>query len=272
MILSALFLDLRTAWAASSMISWLSLDSAMFSRSCLMPVPPVFFVPFRSMILSALFLAATPSFIFSTSSLTTSNSPLKSASLVMSIWYLSVFSTDRLMPGTVSMRPSYKAEIWNSLKRQAMTQAVVARDSPTWSLTMMGVLMLVPARVWIMMSKSVSSGAAELQTGTRQWTSPGNFSLSPSTTWLRLLSSFTSTSDCFLLMSTTFSLPSFMLFLASTSPRNFFSWSLMMSLVTAPSSAYSPILLGGLMHTGSPLTYTSGSCLMLNQMIGPSLG
>merc|ERR1719225_1887911 len=174
------------------------------------------------MILSALFLAATPSFIFSTSSLT----------------------------------------------RQAMTQAVVARDSPTWSLTMMGVLMLVPASVWIMMSKSVSSGAAELQTGTRQWTSPGNFSLRPSTTWLRLFSSFTSTSDCFLLMSTTFSLPSFMLFLASTSPRNFFSWSLMMSLVTAPSSAYSPILLGGLMHTGSPLTYTSGSCLMLNQMMG----
>merc|ERR1711945_53011 len=127
--------------------------------------------------------------------------------------YLSIFSRSRLTPGTVSTRPSKEALIWNSLKRQAMTQAVVALERPTWSLMMTGVLMLVPIRVLQMMSKSVSWGAAELQTGTLQWTSPGYFSFRPSITWLRLLSSLTSSSDSFLLMSTTLSLPPLMLFL-----------------------------------------------------------
>merc|ERR1719195_1197268 len=269
MILSALFLDLRTAWAASSMISWLSLDSAMFSLSCLMPVPPVFFVPFRSMILSALFFAAAPSGIVAIRSFTTSNSPLKSASLLGSITYLSVLSRVGVTPGTVSTRPSKLAEIWNSLKRQLMTQPVVARDSPTWSLTMTGVLMVVPTRVLHRMSQSVSRGEAELQTGTRQWISPGNFSFICSTTWLRLFSSLTSTSDSFLLTSTILSLPPLVLFLPSHSPRKAFSCSLMMSLVTPPSSAYSPILLAGRAQIGVPLTYTVGSWRRLNQMMGP---
>merc|ERR1711945_62613 len=151
--------------------------------------------------------------------------------------YLSIFSRSRLTPGTVSTRPSKEALIWNSLKRQAMTQAVVALERPTWSLMMTGVLMLVPIRVLQIMSKSVSWGAAELQTGTLQWTSPGYFSFLPSTSFKKLS-----------------------------------SFSLTMSLVMFPSSAYSPILFGGLAQTGTPLTYTSGSCLMLNQMIGPSLG
>ena len=65
-------------------------------------------------------------------------------------------------PGTVCSRPSKEAVIWNSwkrhkaddekyftlrqifvtLKRQAMTAAVVARDSPTWSLMITGVTIL----------------------------------------------------------------------------------------------------------------------------------
>merc|ERR1719415_155200 len=148
-----------------------------------------------------------------------------------------------------------------------MTQAVVALERPTWSLIMTGVLMLVPMRVLQMMSKSVSWGAAELQTGTLQWTRPGYFSFRPSIAWLRLLSSFTSTSDSFLLTSTTFSFPPLVLFLPSHSPAKAASCSLMMSLVMAPSSAYSPILLGGLAHTGLPFTYTVGSCLRLNQIM-----
>merc|ERR1711936_1146423 len=118
----------------------------------------------------------------------------------------------------------------------------------------MGVLMEVPTRVFTMMSQSDSRGEAELQTGTLQWTSPGYFSFSPSIAWLRLLGSFTSTSDSFLLTSTTFSLPPLVLFLPSHSPAKAASCSLMMSLVMAPSSAYSPILLGGLAHTGFPFT------------------
>merc|ERR1712061_233113 len=59
------------------------------------------------------------------------------------------------------MRPSKEALIWNSLNRQAMTQPVVALERPTWSLTMMGVLMEVPTRVLQMMSKSASLGVAD---------------------------------------------------------------------------------------------------------------
>merc|ERR1719239_1890404 len=66
------------------------------------------------------------------------NSPLKRGSLAGSIVYLSIFSRSRLTPGTVSTRPSKEALIWNSLNRQAMTQPVVALESPTWSLTMIG--------------------------------------------------------------------------------------------------------------------------------------
>merc|ERR1719264_1129039 len=74
------------------------------------------------------------------------NSPLKRGSLAGSIVYLSIFSRSKLTPGTVSTRPSTEALIWNSLNRQAMTQPVVALESPTWSLTMMGVLMEAPAK------------------------------------------------------------------------------------------------------------------------------
>merc|ERR1719216_64619 len=108
--------------------------------------------------------------------------------------YLSILRRVRSIPGTVSMRPSKEAEIWNSLYRQAATQPVVALERPTWSLTMMGVLMAVPTRVLTMMSKSVSRGAPELQTGTLQWTRPGYFSFSPSMVALRVLMLFTSIS------------------------------------------------------------------------------
>merc|ERR1719318_374927 len=57
---------------------------------------------------------------------------------------------------------------------------------------MTGVLMLVPIRVLTRMSKSVSRGAAELQTGILMWTSPGNFSFNPSMTLLRVTTSLTS--------------------------------------------------------------------------------
>merc|ERR1719154_572190 len=82
-----MILVLKKAWAASSMISLLNLDSAIFSLSCLIPVPPVFGVPFKSMILSALFLTPSPFFSLATSSLTTSNSPLKRVSFSGFILY-----------------------------------------------------------------------------------------------------------------------------------------------------------------------------------------
>merc|ERR1719397_2363029 len=98
-----MILVFRKAWAASSMVSYLSLDSAIFSLSCLIPVPPVFGVPFRSIILSALFLAPAPSLSLVRSSLTTSNSPLKRVSFSGFMTYLSVFRRDALIPGTVSV-------------------------------------------------------------------------------------------------------------------------------------------------------------------------
>merc|ERR1719466_101212 len=257
------------------MKSWmmlLNLDSAIFSLSCLMPVPPVFGVPLRSIILSALFLAPWPSFSLPISSLTTSNSPLKRVSLSGFMTYLSVLRSVALTPGTVSIRPSKEEEIWNSLNKQATTHPVVALERPTWSLTMTGVLIAVPTRVLQIISKSDSRGEAELQTGTLQWTRPGNFSFNPSITWLRLFNSLTSISRAFLLMSTALSLPPLSIFLISTCFRNATSFSFVMSLVIAPSSAYSPILFGGRAQIGSPLTYTSGSWRRLNHMIGPSLG
>merc|ERR1719435_708593 len=267
-----MILVFRKAWAASSMISWLSLDSAIFSLSCLIPVPPVFGVPLRSIILSALFLAPAPSLSLVRSSLTTSNSPLKRVSFSGSITYLSVFRRDALIPGTVSIRPSNEAEIWNSLKRQAMTEPVVALERPTWSLTMTGVLMLVPTRVLQMMSKSDSRGEAELQMGTLMCWRPGKSAFRPSMTSDRVFRSLTSTSFSSLLMVTYFSLPPFSLTRPSMTFWNSTSSALTRSLVTAPSSAYSPILLGGRAQMGSPLTYTLGSCLRLSQMMGPSLG
>merc|ERR1711887_269983 len=118
--------------------------------------------------LVSILLAPAPSLSLVTSSLTTSNSPLKRVSFSGFMTYLSVFRRDALIPGTVSIRPSNEAEIWNSLKRQATTQPVVALERPTWSLTMTGVLIAVPTRVLTMMSKSDSRGEAELQTGTLQ--------------------------------------------------------------------------------------------------------
>ena len=88
---------------------------------------------------------------------------------------------------------SYWVRCWNSF---------------TWQLTMTGALTLVPQRALQMVSKSGSRGAAELQTGTRLWTSPGYFSFKPSMTLLRVMSSLTSMSLSFLPTSTTLSLPS----------------------------------------------------------------
>merc|ERR1712029_449949 len=194
------------------------------------------------------------------------------ASFVGSMVYLSIFRRSRFIPGTVSTRPSKEALIWNSLKRQAITHPVVALESPTWSLTMTGVLMELPTKVAQMMSKSVSKGEAELQIGTLIWTKPGKSALASSITSERDLSSLTSTDNSVLLMSTYLSLPSFSLMRPSTTLTNSTSSALIPSLVTSPSSAYSPILLGGLAQIGSPLTYTTGSCLRLSQMIFPSLG
>merc|ERR1719362_2810313 len=188
-----------------------SLDSAMFSLSCLMPLPPVLGVPFLSMTLSHSFLAAWPPASLETRSMTTGNSPRNRGSLAGSITYLSIFSRSRLTPGTVSTRPSKEALIWNSLKRQAMTEPVVALERPTWSLTMMGVLMEVPTRVLQMMSKSASLGAAELQTGTLMCTRPGKSAFRPSMVSERVFRSLTSTSFSSLLMVRYFSLPPFSL-------------------------------------------------------------
>merc|ERR550532_3223295 len=125
------------------------------------------------------------------------------------------------------MRPSYEAESWNSRKRQAHTHPVVDRDRPTWQLTITGQLTFVPKRAPHKVSKSGSNGAAELQTGMRLCVRPGNFSLRPSITSWRLITSSTLTSDS---SSSAF----------TDAP----------SRVTLPSSAYSPILPGGLAQTG----------------------
>ena len=81
-------------------------------------------------------------------------------------------------------------------------------NSITWQLGVAGAFTLVPQRALQMVSKSGSRGAAELQTGTRLWTSPGYFSFKPSMTLLRVMSSLTSMSLSFLPTSTTLSLPS----------------------------------------------------------------
>merc|ERR1719192_3165745 len=58
----------------------------------------------------------------------------------------------------------------------------------------------------------------------------------------------------------------------STTLMNSSSSFLTESRVTLPSSAYSPILLGGRAQMGLPFTYTSGSWRMLSQMILLVLG
>merc|ERR1719150_575034 len=249
-----MILALRKVCAASSIISKLSLDSAIFSLSCLMPVPPPLAGPFLSMTLSQYLFAASPSGSAARSSLMTSNSPLKRGSLAMSIWYLSILSSSWLTPGTVWTTPSYDPASWNSLKRQAATQPVVERDRPTWQLTMTGVLTAVPWRAPQRVSKSASSGDAELQTGILLWVSLGNFSFSFSITSWRVVSSFTSTSSSFLETSTYLSLPPFDSTRPVTTFKNSVSSALRPSLVTFPSSAYSPILFGGRAHMGLPLT------------------
>merc|ERR1719369_1589430 len=176
----------------------------------------------------------------------TSNSPLKSGSLAMSILYLSILSRSRLTPGTVSTRPSNEAASWNSLKRQAAAQPVVERDRPTWQLTMTGVLTAVPWRAAQRVSKSASRGAAELQTGILLWVSLGNFSFTFSMTSWREKISFTSTSCSALWTSTYFNLPAVSFKRPSMTWTNSFSSLLTDAQVTLPSSAYSPILLGGL--------------------------
>merc|ERR1719295_191126 len=186
--------------------------------------------------------------------------------------YLSILRRSRLTPGTVSTSPSEEAASWNSLKRQAATHPVVDLERPTWQLTMTGQLTADPWRVLQTLSKSASVGAAELQTGILMWTSPGNFSLRPSMTWERVVSSLTSTSHSFLLTSTYLSLLSFPLARPSITLRNSSSSFLTLSRVTSPSSAYSPILLGGRAQMGLPFTYTIDSWRMLSQMILLVLG
>merc|ERR550532_2800326 len=170
------------------------------------------------------------------------------------------------------MRPSYEAESWNSRKRQAHTHPVVDRDRPTWQLTITGQLTFVPNRAPHKVSKSGSNGDAELQTGMRLWVRPGNFSLRPSITSWRLITSSSLTSDSFLLTSTTLTLPPPSSALFFKTFTNSSSSAFTDARVTLPSSAYSPILPGGLAQTGFPLTYTMASCLMFNQTMGPSLG
>merc|ERR550532_956788 len=169
------------------------------------------------------------------------------------------------------MRPSYEAESWNSRKRQAHTHPVVDRDRPTWQLTITGQLTFVPKRAPHKVSKSGSNGAAELQTGMRLWVRPGNFSLRPSITSWRVTISLTSISLSFFATSITLILPPAPAALFASSAANSTSSALTLARVTLPSSAYSPILFGGLAQTGLPLTYTIASCLMLSQIIGPSL-
>merc|ERR1712062_747655 len=106
-----------------------------------------------------------------------------------------------------------------------------------------------------MMSKSVSRGEAELHTGTRQWTRPGKSALAASIASERVFSSLTSTSFSSLEMVTYFSLPPFSFTRPSTTLKNSASSALIRSRVTAPSSAYSPILFGGLAQIGCPLTH-----------------
>ena len=52
------------------------------------------------------------------------------------------------MPETVSKRHSKEAEIWNSLKRQAITPPVVAPESPSWLFRVMGVFIDEPTMAW----------------------------------------------------------------------------------------------------------------------------
>ena len=96
----------------------------------------------------------------------------------------------------------------NMIQDELFSNSVRFLNSFTWQLTMTGALTLVPQRALQMVSKSGSRGAAELQTGTRLWTSPGYFSFKPSMTLLRVMSSLTSMSLSFLPTSTTLSLPS----------------------------------------------------------------
>merc|ERR550532_1042714 len=133
------------------------------------------------------------------------------------------------------MRPSYEAESWNSRKRQAHTHPVVDRDRPTWQLTITGQLTFVPKRAPHKVSKSGSNGAAELQTGMRLWVRPGTFSFLPT--------------------STTLTLPplSSALFFKTFTNSSSSPFTDAPSRVTLPSSAYSPILPGGLAQTGLPL-------------------
>ena len=96
----------------------------------------------------------------------------------------------------------------NMIQDELFSNSVRFLNSFTWQLTMTGALTFVPQRALQMVSKSGSRGAAELQTGTRLWTSPGYFSFKPSMTLLRVMSSLTSISLSFLPTSTTLSLPS----------------------------------------------------------------
>ena len=59
------------------------------------------------------------------------------------------------------------------LTNQRLSQLLSANQSLTWSLMMTGVTILVPVKAELIMSKSFSAGAAELQVGILIWTRPG---------------------------------------------------------------------------------------------------
>merc|ERR1712001_370446 len=120
--------------------------------------------------------------------------------------------------------------------------------------------------------QQVQVDAGDSLDGTLMCTRPGKSAFRPSMVSERVFRSLTSTSFSSLLMVRYFSLPPFSLARPSTTFWNSSSSALTESLVTFPSSAYSPILLAGLAQMGSPLTYTLGSCLRFNQMMGLSLG
>merc|ERR1712223_715996 len=230
----------------------------MFSLNCLMPVP-LGGGPFLSMTLShSLF----DHFEFSTEQ-----------NIFVRIQFVFVHSEQFQVHAGNGFDQTFVACRQLKLrKRQAATEPVVDRDNPTWQLTITGQLTLDPTNVAQRASKSLSKGLAELQIGIRTWFKPGNFSLTPAITSVKLMISFASISLSFLETSTTLSFPpssSAFFFNIRWNSASSFSTD---SRVTSPNSAYSPILFGGLAQTGFPLTYKIGSCLMLSQIMGPSLG
>merc|ERR1719468_1237055 len=98
------------------------------------------------------------------------------------------------------------------------------------------------------------SGGGRVAHGDSHVNQAGELSFRPSMTEDRVFSSLTSSSDSFLLTSITCSLSLLPLARPSRTLKNSSSSFFTESRVTSPSSAYSPILLGGLAQTGLPFT------------------